>query len=609
MGALEPAVATKPAPQRAPAKVTIRPQEGPQERFLSSDADIVVYGGSAFSGKTFGMLLDDLYHYHDADYASVTFRRETTQIRNPGGLWDEACRLFAAFGARQLGQVLEQVFPSGAVAKFAHLEHADSVYAWDGAQIPVLKFDQLESFEASQFWYMLTRNRDPSGKIRPYCRATCNPRPGWLAELLAWWIDQDTGYAIWERSGVIRWFVRLEEQLHWGDSREELFDRFKIEGLPEEHPDQPRPMSITFIPGRIWDNKIGLQKDPGYLSKLKAQQRVERERLLGDPQLGGNWKVSPGAGNQFSRHWCATLEAEPGEVEWVRGWDLAATRPSEASPDPDWTVGVRLGRYRSNRRRFVIAPDVARLRTGPAGVEAALKNVAEADGPATAIRLPQDPGQAGKSQAAAFTGMLAGYKVRVHPVTGDKVTRFGPFSAQAEAGNVDLVKGIPEAFLASLENFPEGVHDDDADAVSEAFGEFSHALGGANIIEYYRRLNEAARAAAAAQVEGAQPGVAAITEQTEAAKANGGNGSTTTQTPEGQVAPSPSPATVQSTTPVEQAAPPATPVRRSSSFLEAAELQGRSGAPDPVGAPRTPASVYRDGNSTVTRYIQGSPRR
>ncbi len=34
-----------------------RPQEGPQEAFLSSPADIVIYGGAAGGGKSYALLL------------------------------------------------------------------------------------------------------------------------------------------------------------------------------------------------------------------------------------------------------------------------------------------------------------------------------------------------------------------------------------------------------------------------------------------------------------------------------------------------------------------------------------------------------------------------
>ncbi|MCY1237452.1 hypothetical protein D9M72_501470 [compost metagenome] len=103
-------------------------------------------------------------------------------------------------------------------------------------------------------------------------------------------------------------------------------------------------------------------------------------------------------------------------------------------------------------------------------MESLIKNTATADGREVAISLPQDPGQAGKSQVQNLVTLLAGFNARATPESGDKVTRFSPFSAQAEAGNV-LVLRAPwnNAWFSSLEGFPEATHDDDADSTSRAF--------------------------------------------------------------------------------------------------------------------------------------------
>ena len=48
----------------------------------------------------------------------------------------------------------------------------------------------------------------------PYIRATCNPdADSWVADLLQWWIDQDTGFPIPERAGKVRWFIRSGDEL------------------------------------------------------------------------------------------------------------------------------------------------------------------------------------------------------------------------------------------------------------------------------------------------------------------------------------------------------------------------------------------------------------
>jgi predicted phage terminase large subunit-like protein len=103
------------------------------------------------------------------------------------------------------------------------------------------------------------------------------------------------------------------------------------------------------------------------------------------------------------------------------------------------------------------------------------------------IALPQDPGQAGKAQAHALVRALEGYAVRASLESGDKVTRFGPFSAQAEAGNVYVLRGPwNDTWFSSLENFPTAAHDDDADATSRAFAALQTRLASAGFLEMAR---------------------------------------------------------------------------------------------------------------------------
>jgi len=437
----------------AAEKIEFRPQPGPQEAFLSSPADIVVYGGAAGGGKSWSLLMEPLRHVTSVQgFAAVFFRRNTVQIRNPGGLWDESRSIYPHVNGRPAKAVLEWRWPFGGLIKFAHLEHEHTVYDWQGAQIPLICFDELTHFSKSQFFYMLSRNRSTCG-VRPYIRATCNPDADtWVAEFIAWWIDQETGFAIPERSGVVRWMVRVNDAIVWADSPEELRERF---GPGFE------PKSVTFIPAKLEDNKILMAKDPGYRANLLAQSAVERARLL-----DGNWKVRPAAGAYFRRAWCKVVDAAPADLDIVRYWDLAATEKTDLN-DPDWTVGLKLGRSRSTGRYCVL--HVERMRSGPGRVRVAIEHTASADGRQVKIRLPQDPGQAGKDQAQEYITMLAGYDVRARRETGDKVTRFGPFSAQCEAGNVDILRGPwNDEFFDALEAFPEAVHDDDADACSGA---------------------------------------------------------------------------------------------------------------------------------------------
>ena len=459
----------------------IRPQKGPQETFLSSPADIVIFGGAAGGGKSYGLLLEPLRHMANPKFGAVIFRRESVEIRKQGGLWDESSGLYGLIpGTMPREQNLDWRFPSGARISFSHLEKESTKYAWKGAQIPVIGFDELTGFTKTQFFYMLSRNRTTCG-VKPYIRATTNPdADSWVAEFISWWINPDTGYAIPERSGVLRWFIRRGDDLIWADSKKEL-----LALSPGMKANEPK--SVTFILSKLEDNKILMEKDPDYEANLKAQTLVERERLL-----HGNWKIRPAAGLYFQRSYFEVIDAAPAGLQSVRSWDLAATEQKDSN-DPDWTVGLKLSR---DARGIFYVEHVERFRGSPRAVETAICNMAAADGKGVRIRLPQDPGQAGKSQSSYLVTQLAGYVVRAERETGDKVARAGAASSQAEVGNIKVVRGAwNEAFFMELENFPPTKgHDDQVDALSGAINDILPPVPGAGWLAFVE--SEAAQAAA-----------------------------------------------------------------------------------------------------------------
>lgn len=431
--------------------MVIRPQPGPQKQFLQCEADIAIYGGAAGGGKSWAILAEPLRHNCNPKFGAVIFRRTTVQIKKEGGLWDESEALYPALGATGRRQAMQWKFPSGATITMAHLEHDKNRFDWQGAQIPFMGFDEITHFSSKQFWYLSSRLRSTSG-VSGYIRATCNPDPdSWVAEFISWWINQDTGYAIPERSGVVRYFWRVKDQLIWGDSAEELIEKF---------PDA-QPKSVTFIASSVHDNKILLEKDPSYLATLMSLPHVEREQLL-----KGNWKVRPAAGMYFKAHLFGIVDEPPADVvARVRYWDRAATekRPDN---DPDATAGVKLSK---DRQGIYYVEDCRKMFATPHVVEQAVVNTAGQDGKDVRIGYMQDPGSAGVSEAQAMARALDGYTVSFKTATGDKQTRAKPIASQAGAGNVKLVRGPWNAeFLRILENFPMGGHDDEVDALSGA---------------------------------------------------------------------------------------------------------------------------------------------
>lgn len=425
------------------------PQPGPQTKFLSTSADIALYGGAAGAGKTWAELLEPLRHINNPRFSAVVFRRTYPEITNSGGLWDESMQLYPHLGAKPRASSLDWKFPSGATIRFAHLQHAKDILSWQGSQIPLIEWDELTHFTMEMFFYLLSRNRSTCG-VRPYMRATCNPDPdSWVRDLVDWWIDDD-GFPIYERSGQIRYMARQGDNLVFADNAEEL------EALGY------MPKTFTFIPGRIDDNAVLMKANPEYKATLMSLPRVERERLL-----NGNWDVRPQPGDYFQRGWFEVIDECPPLKKVVRSWDRGATVPSTKNPDPDWTVGLEYGETFDGR---YVVMDVQRARERSHGVRRMIKNIADQDGPSHDILLEEEGGSSGKADVADIISMLSGHSVKSKRPTGDKETRAKAVSAQAEAGKILVLRGRwNEAFFKEVEGFPDKlVHDDQVDALSQA---------------------------------------------------------------------------------------------------------------------------------------------
>jgi len=275
----------------ADKKIILEPQKGYQEMMLSSPADIVIGGAAAGVGKTYSLLFDFPRYRTTPGWGGVIFRRTSPQIRNEGGLWDTSNSIYPLLGFAPRESFLEWVYaPTNVKMKFSHLEHEKNILDWQGAQIPFIGFDELTHFTEKMFFYLLSRNRSTCG-IKPYVRATCNPDPdSWVAKLIEWWIDQETGYPIPERNGVIRYFIKNGDTYIWGDSKEEVIEKawYFLEELVKQGGIDPREFvkSITFISGSIYQNKKLLDINPAYLANLLSQDEDTQAQLL-----HGNWKV------------------------------------------------------------------------------------------------------------------------------------------------------------------------------------------------------------------------------------------------------------------------------------------------------------------------------
>ena len=439
----------------------IGPQPGPQTAFLSSDADIVIYGGSAGAGKTWALEVEPLRHIHKKGFNAVLLRRTSKQITKAGGPWDESHNIYPLIGGTPKSTTLEWHFTAGTKIAMGHIEHDKDLESWLGAQVCLLLWDQLETFTERMFFYMLSRNRSACG-VKPYVRATCNPDArSWLANFISWWIDQDTGYAIPERSGVIRWMVRLGRDIYWHNTREAaVADCVSREVEPDLA--ETMPKSVTFIPATINDNKILLKKDPGYKANLLALPKYDRERLY-----GGNWKERPETG-EFPFHWF--------DNQWFEQWPVEPIIKTMAL-DPSKGRSDKTGDYQALIKLAIDRDDVlyvqARIRRVPISQMVADTVDEYRTFQPTAFGIEgnawQDLLQPDFAEEVSRQGVIApeAWLLNNHVNKDVRIRRLGGYLAH---GRIRFMQGCTDTQLLidQLLDFPEGKHDDGPDALEMA---------------------------------------------------------------------------------------------------------------------------------------------
>lgn len=407
----------------------------------------VFYGGAAGGGKSDWLLMGALEYADVPGYAAIIFRRTFTDLALPGAIMQRAAEWLAPFRqtgqAHWSGQDKRWTFPSGASLQFAYLEHEDDIYRYQSAEFQYVGFDELTQFSERQYRYLFSRLRrramtdetpeterpkiEALSKVPLRMRAASNP------------------------GGVGHDWVRA---------------RF-VDG---------RARSRAYVPAKLADNP-NVDRD-AYAKTLQHLDPVTRTRLL-----DGDWSARE-PGGFFRREWFVNadhpvVDYRPDGCRGLRFWDLAATEPTSANPDPDWTVGLRM--WEMGGRFWV--DDVIRIRESPKTVEQRILATAMIDGPTVAIRMEQEPAASGKTVIADYrTRVLAGYDFRGIPSSGSKEDRARPVSSRAEAGDITLVRGawIP-AFLDQLEAYTGDVdqhaHDDIVDGLSGAYRELTLGRG------------------------------------------------------------------------------------------------------------------------------------
>lgn len=416
------------------------------------------------SGKSYCLLGSLLPLIHHPGTRALIIRKTTKQIGGAGGLFDAAIQLYSKVDPKLKIRTrdLTLVFSSGAQIQFTYLDKPADRLNLQGKEYSAICFDEATQLTMDNIFYALSRLRSTLVDYPLQARATCNPDyDSFLRHFVEYALDE-RGIPIRRKEYPNRYFVRSPNGFVWYDTLEEAQE---VWGSGEE----VGIKSFKFVPGTIYDNPVGLAQNRDYIATLKAQSRVEFERLL-----LGSWLARESASGYFKREWVNLVDTpnlDP-KVKRVRSWDLAFSKPSEVKPDVDATAGVLLSRQRDTGK--ITVEDVCIIRDRVHEVEKLIFETAYKDGTDVMISLPLDPGATGGAYCRNLSRRLGeqGYHVKLVRPEKSKLQRFLPFASLAEAKYVDVVNAEwTDGYFTELEsmNFTNKTHDDQADATSDAF--------------------------------------------------------------------------------------------------------------------------------------------
>ncbi|MGN0163733.1 MAG: phage terminase large subunit [Candidatus Ornithomonoglobus sp.] len=232
-----------------------------QVEFMSRPEYEVLYGGAAGGGKSDAIVAEALRQVDNPNYRAIIFRKTYPQCRE---LIIKSLRIYSAAYPDAVYNGTEHYwrFPSGAKIYFGSMPNSTSYLNYQGLSYSFIAFDELTHFTLDEYEYMITRNRADGPGLRVYIRSTANP--GGIGH---GWVKQR--------------FIDASEP--------------NVPYIAESNITDDKGNKITvkrsrvFIPARVFDNKILLNNDPDYLSRLALQPDANKEALL-----YGNWDAFSG---------------------------------------------------------------------------------------------------------------------------------------------------------------------------------------------------------------------------------------------------------------------------------------------------------------------------
>lgn len=222
-----------------------QPQER-QAKALSSNADEILYGGARGGGKTDAGQAWLLYNIGNPRFRALVIRRNSDDLKD----WsDRAKHMYRDTGAVFTGQPVEINFPSGAVIRSGHLKDENAYTKYQGHEYHNILIEELSQIPRESDYLKLISSCRSTIDIKPQIFCTTNPDDPGLEWIQARWQIPDTPLSNTEYFHTDKTGRRLE-----------------------------------FIPARMEDNSVLMEKDPGYVRYLDSFKES-------DPDLYNAWRL------------------------------------------------------------------------------------------------------------------------------------------------------------------------------------------------------------------------------------------------------------------------------------------------------------------------------
>jgi len=302
-----------------------QPATAAQQAALDSEADILLFGGSAGSLKTETMLMDAVSEYENPNLRAIIFRSSFTEMTD---IVDKTRRLYPPLGGVFVGSPKwTWTFPSGATIRFAYMLTDDDVWKFLGPRYSFIGFDESTLHTEKQVRNILGRlsSTDPSLRLR--MRLTSNPG--------------NVG-AAWHQTLFLRGHCPVHNRRDAAQPGQLYRDR----SWPSDG--EAIPFSVAFIPGKLSDHNL---LDANYSKRLHMMSGGAAAAME-----QGCWCSLEGAYYPFLNQGFVKPLAEA-EVEWWHSHFLSidygygkssssvglyVRGPAEVASQPVRIPGVRL---------------------------------------------------------------------------------------------------------------------------------------------------------------------------------------------------------------------------------------------------------------------------